>query len=114
MDDFEWGGPVLYHLRALLHDRNVHKHEGALDGERRDRHRLPQLHAARRRVLRHDFLQPADARRAQRFALLLITGGAIAYIMSDREFQVNGAAAYCWVLIWWAVLVFSSPTTSSS
>ena len=24
------------------------------------------------------------------FALLLITGGAIAYIMSDREFQVNG------------------------
>lgn len=40
------------------------------------------------------------------FALLLITGGAIAYIMSDREFQVNGAAAYYWVLIWWAVLVF--------
>jgi GDP-mannose transporter len=40
------------------------------------------------------------------FSLLLITTGAIAYILTDREFQVNGWAAYYWVMIWWFVLVF--------
>jgi hypothetical protein len=39
-------------------------------------------------------------------SLLLITCGAIAYIVTDREFQVNGLGAYTWVLIWWVVLVF--------
>jgi len=39
-------------------------------------------------------------------SLLLITSGAVGYIMTDREFQVNGWAAYYWVLIWWCVLVF--------
>lgn len=39
-------------------------------------------------------------------SLLLITAGAILYITTDREFQVNGAAAYYWVSIWWFVLVF--------
>jgi len=39
-------------------------------------------------------------------SLLLITTGAIAYISTDRDFQVNGASAYSWVLIWWTVLVF--------
>ena len=40
------------------------------------------------------------------FALILITGGAIFYILTDREFQVNGMSAYYWVSIWWVVLVF--------
>jgi len=39
-------------------------------------------------------------------SLLLITLGAIAYILTDREFQVNGWSAYYWVMIWWVVLVF--------
>eukprot|EP00967_Tisochrysis_lutea_P092529 scaffold133472_cov40-Tisochrysis_lutea.AAC.2 len=39
-------------------------------------------------------------------ALLLITAGAIAYILTDREFQVKGVAAYYWAGIWWTVLVF--------
>ena len=38
-------------------------------------------------------------------SLLLIIGGAVCYILTDREFQANGWAAYYWVLIWWAVLV---------
>jgi len=40
------------------------------------------------------------------FSLLLITAGAMAYILTDRDFQVNGLAAYYWVTIWWVVLVF--------
>jgi len=39
-------------------------------------------------------------------SLLLITLGAIAYIITDREFQANGFAAYTWVMIWWFVLIF--------
>ena len=39
-------------------------------------------------------------------SLFLITSGAVGYIMTDREFQVNGMAAYYWVSIWWTVLVF--------
>ena len=39
-------------------------------------------------------------------SLLLITSGAIMYILTDREFQVKGASAYTWVTIWWFVLVF--------
>jgi len=40
------------------------------------------------------------------FSLLLITSGAFGYILTDREFQVNGMSAYFWVAIWWFVLVF--------
>ena len=40
------------------------------------------------------------------FSLLLITVGALLYIMTDREFAVNGWSAYTWVMIWWTVLVF--------
>jgi len=40
------------------------------------------------------------------FSLLLITAGAIAYIATDRDFQVNGFATYTWVMIWWVVLIF--------
>ena len=40
------------------------------------------------------------------FSLLLITGGAVGYIMSDREFQSKGWVAYYWVMIWWVVLIF--------
>lgn len=39
-------------------------------------------------------------------ALLLITGGALMYILTDKEFQLNGWTAYYWVTIWWVVLVF--------
>ena len=39
-------------------------------------------------------------------SLFLITSGAMGYILTDREFQVRGMAAYYWVSIWWAVLVF--------
>ena len=39
-------------------------------------------------------------------SLLMVTAGALLYILTDREFQVNGAAAYYWVSIWWTVLVF--------
>ena len=39
-------------------------------------------------------------------SLLLITAGAVTYIMTDREFHTNGASAYTWVMIWWCVLVF--------
>lgn len=39
-------------------------------------------------------------------ALLLITAGAIGYIVTDREFQVKGLSAYFWVSVWWLVLVF--------
>eukprot|EP00322_Chrysochromulina_rotalis_P028641 CAMPEP_0115863430 /NCGR_PEP_ID=MMETSP0287-20121206/18685_1 /TAXON_ID=412157 /ORGANISM="Chrysochromulina rotalis, Strain UIO044" /LENGTH=318 /DNA_ID=CAMNT_0003317877 /DNA_START=45 /DNA_END=1001 /DNA_ORIENTATION=- len=39
-------------------------------------------------------------------SLLLITMGAAAYILTDREFQVNGWSAYYWVMVWWVVLVF--------
>mmetsp|Transcript_20348 Transcript_20348/g.34667 ORF Transcript_20348/g.34667 Transcript_20348/m.34667 type:complete len:353 (+) Transcript_20348:58-1116(+) len=40
------------------------------------------------------------------FSLLLVAIGAACYILTDREFQVNGASAYTWVMIWWVVLVF--------
>ena len=33
-------------------------------------------------------------------SLLLIALGALAYIMTDRAFQVNGVSAYYWVMIW--------------
>jgi len=39
-------------------------------------------------------------------SLLLITLGAFAYILTDREFQVRGMSAYYWASIWWVVLVF--------
>ena len=39
-------------------------------------------------------------------SLFLITIGAVAYIMTDREFHMHGSAAYKWVCIWWVVLVF--------
>ena len=39
-------------------------------------------------------------------ALLLITAGAIGYIINDREVGVNRSEAYCWVAIWFVVLVF--------
>jgi len=39
-------------------------------------------------------------------SLLLITAGAVLYIATDREFHVNGASAYYWVMVWWVVLVF--------
>ena len=39
-------------------------------------------------------------------ALLLVTAGAISYILHDREFHVNGLAAYTWAMLWWVVLVF--------
>lgn len=28
------------------------------------------------------------------------------YIATDREFQVKGASAYYWVMVWWFVLIF--------
>jgi len=30
----------------------------------------------------------------------------VLYIATDREFHVNGASAYYWVMVWWVVLVF--------
>jgi len=39
-------------------------------------------------------------------SLLLITMGALLYIMTDREFRVKGISAYYWVMIWWFVLIF--------
>jgi GDP-mannose transporter len=39
-------------------------------------------------------------------ALLLITAGAICYIATDRDFQLNGVAAYYWAMLWWLVLIF--------
>ena len=38
-------------------------------------------------------------------SLLLITGGAVGYILNDKEFQNSGWVAYYWVMIWWTVLV---------
>lgn len=38
-------------------------------------------------------------------SLLLITGGAVGYILNDKEFQSSGWAAYYWVMIWWTVLI---------
>mmetsp|Transcript_2457 Transcript_2457/g.4153 ORF Transcript_2457/g.4153 Transcript_2457/m.4153 type:complete len:364 (+) Transcript_2457:81-1172(+) len=40
------------------------------------------------------------------FSLLLITIGAVCYIVTDREFQVRGVAAYYWAMLWWVVLIF--------
>ena len=39
-------------------------------------------------------------------SLLLITGGAVGYILNDKEFQNSGWVAYYWVMIWWTVLIF--------
>jgi hypothetical protein len=39
-------------------------------------------------------------------SLLLITAGAVAYILNDREFAVKGMSAYYWVSFWWFVLIF--------
>ena len=39
-------------------------------------------------------------------SLLLITMGAVCYILTDREFQTKGWEAYKWATIWWVVLVF--------
>ena len=36
-------------------------------------------------------------------SLLLITGGAVGYILNDKEFQNSGWVAYYWVMIWWTV-----------
>lgn len=41
------------------------------------------------------------------FALAMIVAGAIFYIASDREFNINGLAAYYWALAWWVLLVFN-------
>ena len=38
-------------------------------------------------------------------SLLLITGGAVGYILNDKEFQNSGWVAYYWVMILWTVLV---------
>jgi len=40
------------------------------------------------------------------FSLLLITTGAIAYIATDRAFQIKGLQAYYWAFLWWTVLIF--------
>lgn len=40
------------------------------------------------------------------FSLLLITAGALAYIATDRAFQMKGLQAYYWALLWWTVLIF--------
>ena len=42
---------------------------------------------------------------AKEIAGALITGGAVGYILNDKEFQNSGWAAYYWVMIWWTVLV---------
>ena len=39
-------------------------------------------------------------------AMLLIVAGAISYVLTDREFQVQGLGAYTWVAIWFCLLVF--------
>ena len=39
-------------------------------------------------------------------SLLLITFGAVSYILNDRQFQTSGMHAYYWVSIWWVVLIF--------
>jgi len=39
-------------------------------------------------------------------SLLMIMIGALAYILTDHEFRINGLGAYFWVLVWWSVLVF--------
>jgi GDP-mannose transporter len=38
-------------------------------------------------------------------ALFLLVVGVFCYISSDRDFQLNGVAAYYFVLVWWSVLV---------
>jgi len=45
-----------------------------------------------------------SARSAASF--LLITSGAVAYILTDRQFQVHGFSAYSWVMLWWTLLIF--------
>ena len=40
------------------------------------------------------------------YQLLLVTFGAVGYIVTDKEFQSQGWVAYYWVAIWWAVLLF--------
>lgn len=39
-------------------------------------------------------------------AMLLIAAGAVSYVLTDREFQVQGLGAYTWVAIWFCLLVF--------
>ena len=38
--------------------------------------------------------------------MLLITFGALGYIVNDKDFQASGWSAYYWVMIWWTVLIF--------
>lgn len=39
-------------------------------------------------------------------AMLAIVVGALSYVLNDREFQVQGVAAYTWVAVWFLLLVF--------
>ena len=39
-------------------------------------------------------------------AMLTILAGALSYVLNDREFQVQGVAAYTWVAVWFTLLVF--------
>lgn len=39
-------------------------------------------------------------------AMLTILAGALSYVLNDREFQVQGVAAYTWVAVWFVLLVF--------
>ena len=39
-------------------------------------------------------------------AMLTILAGALSYVLNDREFQVQGLAAYTWVAVWFTLLVF--------
>ena len=39
-------------------------------------------------------------------AMLTILAGALSYVLNDREFQVQGLAAYTWVAVWFSLLVF--------
>jgi len=39
-------------------------------------------------------------------AMLLISAGATAYVLTDRDFLIGGVSAYFWVGVWFVLLIF--------
>jgi len=41
------------------------------------------------------------------FSMLVIMGGALGYVLSDKQFEVGGVMAYIWVIAWFTCLCFN-------
>jgi len=89
--------------------RDVRRHHllqyeiaGAL--KRRDHHRLPCMLSALRLPARLAFLGRELPSLRSLASLLVLMAGAAGYVLSDREFKMQGFAAYTWVTAYFLII----------